>query len=192
MNASSGGNVAEQAHGGPLLRSHGKRFIMITALLAAAAFGLLLQLVPPKSLAPTVLGQREYASTIAGPEEITFFQTTAFVAKLTNGPPPESLAKVGPGISLPKAAVERLRRILTDPESFDEFKGDTAPLMPDIVLTFRRHDKSVNLAFSDDLKMVSVRADGKFRMLNCEPARHDFERVLGPFLTNRPNSWHVD
>jgi hypothetical protein len=99
MNGIPDGNAAER--GGPVFHSHAKRFlIIVAALLIAAVLGLLLQLTPAKSPAPTVLGGREYASTIAAPREIEFFQTTGFLAKLTNGPQPEDFAKVWPGMAL--------------------------------------------------------------------------------------------
>jgi hypothetical protein len=170
----------------------GKKSILFASLLIVVASSILLYLQPQSRRASKLLGGPRYASVISSPETIEVFKTTTLLAKTTNGPLPERFETIEPGKMLPSPAVERIRIILTDPTSYTERLGDTAPLAPEIVLRLKRGQKSIDLQFSDDLREVSVKRDGTCRTLSCEPARHELERAIGPFLDQHPHYWHVD
>jgi hypothetical protein len=168
-----------------------KKLVIITPLLAAAFLSLLLY-NSPRSRVSRLLGGRTYVRIISAPEGAELFQTPRFLARLTNGPMPDDNGKIEPGINLPRPAIERIQSILLDTESYSELLED-AWLAPGIILRLKRGREAIELEFPDDFAVVHIMRDGAYqKTLNCEPARRNLERAIGPFLTKRPSSWHVD
>jgi hypothetical protein len=138
------------------------------------------------------LGGREYVRIISAPDKVQLILTTTFLAGLTNGPLPDYFTNILPStsINLPAAVVRKLSEILLDPESYDQMLGDTTD-SPEIILRFERAGRSLNLEFSDEFRTMLINSGGKYeKLINCEPARDALEIAIGPFLTNKPTSWH--
>jgi hypothetical protein len=87
-----------------------------------------------------------------------------------------------PGIKLDGPAIKRLQDILLDPGTYTKGREDTTT-PPEFVLRFTKSKDDLDLEFSGEFFTMLVQYNGVYkRLLNCEPARGDFESVIGPLL----------
>jgi len=120
------------------------------------------------------------------------FQTTTFLSKLTNGPVPEHFEIIEPGIKLARPTIARLQSILLDPNTYLKGREDTTT-PPEFVLRFKKSQDTLDLEFSANFFTMLVRHNGTFgTLLNCEGARHDFERIIDPILGKHPSLWRTN
>src|ERR1051326_4010951 len=152
-----------------------KILVTIAALLAASALTVLLYHSPQNRIS-RLLGGHENVSIISECERGQLFQTTFLLARLTNGPLPEEDKKIGRAVVLPAEAIQPIQKILLNPETYSEDQASwqgTGIGPPELILTLTRGRKTIELAFAEDFREISLKREGaRSRKLMCQPGRH--------------------
>jgi hypothetical protein len=168
--------------GGQILKI---RFIAVTVSFVVAVVILGYLLNSRNGQVWRALGKRDYFRVLA-PDSVWLFQTTTFLSRLTKGPMPEPFRIIEPGIKLDGPATRRLQDILLNPVTYSEGGGSTTT-PPELILRFTKGTNNLDLEFSGEFSgeffTMLVQYNGEYkRLLGCEPARGDFESVIGPLL----------